>query len=141
MGDVSLELVEEMFAIARLMKEEMSCTNDQFHVSMLQIQALRFLDRNPGSTMSDLAKHFLIELPSATSLANRLVGDGWVRRQEDPDDRRVVKLALTEKGQTMLRTGMDRHRKKLAEILSYLSDGEKSDLLAILRVLSGKLRK
>lgn len=139
--DNSNELAEVMFTIFRQMKAKMSFTNNFIHLSILQIHALMFLCHNKNVDMSDIAEYFHIELPSATSLINKLCDHQLVRRYEDPEDRRLVKITLTGEGGKLVERAMCERRKKLEKMLSYLSDREKADLLKILRTLNTRLQQ
>lgn len=134
-------LVEMMFKVFRLMKGEMSYSNNLIHLSILQIQALIFLNKSKRASMGDIADYFHIELPSATSLLNKLYDMKLVKRHEDPEDRRIVLITLTKSGETLLKEAMCVRKKKLEKILLYLSEKQKQDLLNILETLNSKLRK
>jgi DNA-binding MarR family transcriptional regulator len=66
--------------------------------------------------MSALADALLIARSSCTRLVARLVDEGWVEREADPADGRVVWVALTAAGRAALRraaivhlAGIDEH--------------------------------
>lgn len=139
--DNTIELVEIMFKISRQMKQEMSFTNNLTHLSILQIQTLIFLSQNKNISMGDIAEYFRIELPSATTLLNKLNDQKLVKRHDDIDDRRLVRISLTEKGKTLLKKAMTQRRKKVEKILSYLSEKEKIELLSILKTLNSRLQQ
>ena len=139
--DNTFDLMEMLFKISRLMKEKMSFRNDLIHLSVLQIQTLVYLSQNEKVSMSDIAQHFLIELPSATSLINKLVDQDLVKRYEDQQDRRLVMITLTETGKIMFEQAMSQRKKKFEKILSYLSAKEKQNLLSIFKTLDNKLQK
>lgn len=133
------ELVEALFKVARLMKGEMSYTNNIIHLSILQIQTLIFLNKNKKVSMGDIANNFHIELSSATSLLNKLYEMKLVMRLEDKDDRRLVIITLTDEGKALLKEAMCERKKKLEKILLYLSEKQKSELQDILKTLNNKL--
>lgn len=135
------ELVELMFSISRRMKEEMSYTNKLTHLSVLQIQTLKFLNQNKKTSMGDIAEYFQIELSSATSLLNNLCDHKLVKRYDDEQDRRLVRITLTDKGKTLFEQAIKERRKKIEKILSYLSKKEKTELLTILKTLNNRLQK
>ena len=137
----TFELVDLMFKIFRLMKEEMSFTKNLTHLSILQIQTLIFLKHNKKNSMTDIAEYFRIELPSATSLLNKLCDQKLVKRYEDENDRRLVMITLTDEGKALLKQVMCQRRKKIEKVLSYLSKKERSDLANILKTLNNKLQK
>lgn len=140
-NDHTLELTELMFNTFRLMKEEMSFTNNFMHLSVLQIHALIFLKHNNNVTMSDIADYFQIELPSATNLVNILCDQKLVKRYENPDDRRLVMITLTDDGKKLLKQVIMERRKKLEKVLSYLSDQDRNHLYKIFETLYDKLKK
>ena len=135
------KLIEEMFGMFRHMRSEMSFTNNFIHLSILQIQALMFISHNEHVSMSDLADYFRIELPSATSLVNKLCEQKLVNRYEDLKDRRLVRIGLTEDGKKLTEEAMCHRRKKVEKMLSYLSEKEKTELMSILKTLSTKLQQ
>ncbi len=139
--DITFELMETMFGTVRLLKEKMSHSNNLSHLSILQMQTLFFLNHHEKTTMSDIADYFHIELPSATSLMNKLSDQKLVKRHEDPKDRRLVRITLTDKGKDLLRQTMTDHRKIMEKMLSYLSETEKGHLLSILKTLRDRLQK
>ncbi len=140
-NDITIELMETMFGVVRLIKEEMSHSHNLSHLSILQMQALFFLNQHENTMMSDIANYFHIELPSATSLMNKLYDQKLVKRHEDPKDRRLVRITLTDKGKNLLQQAMNDRRKTMENILSYLSEKEKERLLSILKTLRGCLQK
>jgi DNA-binding MarR family transcriptional regulator len=137
------ELVEMIFTVSRLMKDEMSYTNNFIHLSILQIQTLFFLNHHKHEhvSMSEIAAYFTIELPSATSLLNKLYDLHLVARHADPQDRRLVLISLTDEGKKLLEQAMHDRRKKLEKMLSYLSGNEKIELFNIIKTLNTKLQK
>jgi DNA-binding MarR family transcriptional regulator len=63
--------------------------------------------------------------PSAvTPLVDRLVDHGYVRREEDRQDRRVTRLLVTDAGLELLRRMMAGRREMMAELLRQLSAEE-----------------
>jgi DNA-binding MarR family transcriptional regulator len=139
--DNTVELIELMFKTFRLMKGEMSFTKDLIHLSVLQIHTLIYLKQNDKVTMSNVAEHFHIELSSATSLLNILCDQKLVKRYEDEKDRRLVIVALTDKGKTLLKQVMGERKEKIEKILLYLSKKERNELYNILLGLNTRLQK
>lgn len=139
--DTTTEIIETMFKVSRLMKQEMSYTNNLMHLSMLQIQTLIYIHKHENTSMSGIAEYFRIELPSATSLVTKLCDQKLVERFDDPQDRRLVRITLSAEGKTLLERAQHERKAKAEKILSYLSTREKSELLTILHTLNIKLQK
>ncbi|CAN5576946.1 MarR family transcriptional regulator [soil metagenome] len=55
-------------------------------------------------TQKELAARMGIEEPTLAGLLNRLEADGWVRRQESPNDRRCKIVHLRKRSKTVLDT-------------------------------------
>ena len=64
--------------------------------------AIRGHDDSRGPTIGDAAGYLFLRHHSAVGLVDRAESAGLVERVEDQDDRRVVRLRLTEKGQAIL---------------------------------------
>jgi DNA-binding MarR family transcriptional regulator len=55
-----------------------------------------------GPTIGDIASYLLLRHHSAVELINRAQAGGFVERQRDSDDARVVRLRLTEQGEACI---------------------------------------
>lgn len=93
------------------------------------------LDRGSVS-MGELAIARNVALNTATSLVDRLVANGLVERRGDPDDRRVVRVVLTPRGQTLLLRLRAVRRAAIRGVLDELSDEEIDRVLAALPALA-----
>lgn len=54
-----------------------------------------------GSSVKDIASRIQLDSPAVTGLIDRLVKEDLVTRMEDPEDRRSLKIYLTEKGRRL----------------------------------------
>src|SRR5256885_7713936 len=97
------KFIEVMFKSSRLFREGMHYSSNIAQLSFLQIQALAYLKYHNNAQMSEVAEHFRIELPSATSLLNKLVTLQLVKRLQDEKDRRLVRVVLTNEGLNILK--------------------------------------
>ena len=131
--------MESLFKISRWMKGQAVYRNDICQLTMLQLQTLIFLKQHNNAQMTEIAKHFNIELPSATSLVNKLCKTGLAERKADPKDRRLVRISLTEQGYSFFEEAMKERLEKMDIILSYLSEEEKKNLKRIVDTLMDKL--
>jgi DNA-binding MarR family transcriptional regulator len=74
--------------------------------------------RGHGSppSLGDIADHLLLRHHSAVELVDRAVRSGLVERVSDPDDHRVVRIALTKDGDRRLRALSAAHLEELSRI-------------------------
>lgn len=101
------------------------------------MQALIFLQRNPGCISADLSA-FLGVVPTTTSaLVDRLVRLGLVNRARTESNRRVVLLGLTDAGEDVTNRIIAEQNEHCRIMLSALSDGEREPFLrAALKISS-----
>ncbi len=78
--------------------------------------AVRGHDDPRGPTIGDIAGYLLLRHHSAVELAQRAEGLGLIQRVPDPDDRRVVRLVLTDKGSNALEQLAALHVQELARL-------------------------
>jgi DNA-binding MarR family transcriptional regulator len=135
------QIVLAMFTLSRSMKDGMKFDSATAQLTLLQIHALMFIDKHEQVTMTEVAKQFDISLPTATALSDKLVRAGLIARQNDANDRRIVKLVLTQKGNDLLTKAMRQRSTKVSKMLSYLSSEEKQQLLHIMQRLLAGIQK
>jgi DNA-binding MarR family transcriptional regulator len=66
-----------------------------------QYQLLRLLWESDGLTPRELADRLVVEMPTVTRTVQRLIRDGFARREAHPMDARSVRIYLTEKGRRL----------------------------------------
>jgi len=67
-------------------------------VTPIQVMLLFFLQKNDGSSLTQISQGLMLENPTVTGLIDRLEKSGYVKRSDHPNDRRVYLIYLTEKG-------------------------------------------
>ena len=135
------QIAEMMFALSRSLKEEMTFDSETLQLTVLQFQALIFIKKNKDVLMGDIAWHFKISLPTATVLSDKLVNSGLVKRERSENDRRIVNVSLTQKGEKMLKTAMKQRHQKVNKMLSLLSMEDRKQILNILKNLISNIQK
>jgi len=93
-------------------------------LSIPQFRTLRFVQRNPDSSLSDLADYLGVTLPSASKLVDGLVKQELISRQESTADRRRLTLVLTQNGDSLVNSARDSAQADLMQILGCLSEDE-----------------
>lgn len=105
---------------------------ERFGVSMAQSFVLFSLLENDGATLSEIGALAHIENSSLTTMVDKLEKEGLVERSLYPQDRRVIKLFLTDAGRRLavdvLATGAQFNQQlcdKLGDLQPNLIDGLK----------------
>jgi DNA-binding MarR family transcriptional regulator len=90
-------------------------------------------------TMSDLARHQAVSLPTMSRSVDMLVRRGWVERGAGRNDRRQSMVRLTPRGRRVLADIQQRAELHVAATLAPLAGAERLQLVAALRMLTGVL--
>jgi DNA-binding MarR family transcriptional regulator len=94
--DLARALTATFFGVVQRMKQHSARKAAEWDMSVAQVRALYAL-REPLS-MRELAERLYLDPSNLTALVDRLEVLGLVERQADPDDRRVKRLVITDKG-------------------------------------------
>ncbi len=129
------QLLDGLFAIWRLMRRAIS-TNQQSTLTLEQFWLLRQLWQQGPMTIGELAATLGITPGSVTIACKRLEKDGYVTRDRQAQDERVVLVALTPEANEILEVWLARRREVFARFLEQLEPGEQVDLMRMIeRVL------
>jgi len=107
-------------------------------LSMPQIGALFHLKRGGTTGISNISDDLGVTSAAASQMLDRMVQQELILRLEDPDDRRVKKIILTEKGGRILEELLNVRQAWLEELATALSPGEKEQIIAALKILIAK---
>jgi DNA-binding MarR family transcriptional regulator len=103
------------------------------------LAALRRSGPDFRRTSGQLATVGLISTGGLTQRIDRLEHDGFVERQRDPDDRRVVYVQLTERGRELVDSILTSHFEEQERMVGFLSAAERRQLARLLAVLEASL--
>src|SRR6478735_5811217 len=85
-------------------------------VSSTQLRVLVFIATRGPQNPGDIAVELGVHASNATRTSEKLVRAGLIERQEDPEDRRYVKLTLTVAGEKLVEQVIAHRRNALAEV-------------------------
>lgn len=109
-------------------------------LSLIHLNVLAVLDADGPLPMRGLAETLDVSQASATGIIDRMEQRGLVERRRDDDDRRVVRVALTDEGRTLIAGMATERREHLALMLDHLTDDELAGFLLGVRAL-GRARE
>jgi len=108
-------------------------------ISFPEIFVLGQLSSNEKPSMSELGRSISMDLSSLTRTVDELVKKEFVARKRDPEDRRMVRVALTAKGKKIIRRFEEARKKHIESILRQMTSQERRDLLNILKTLHTRI--
>jgi DNA-binding MarR family transcriptional regulator len=95
--------------------------NQSYHV-------LRILQKRGPLAISTVGSRLAIAKQNMTGLIDRLEADGLVERRHDPSDRRIVNIAVTEKGGVFLSEATEGMKQIITRNLAGLSAANLDEL-------------
>jgi DNA-binding MarR family transcriptional regulator len=116
------------------------CYARESGLSMSQLGALFHIHRIGSSGVTDLGDHLGVTSAAASQMLERLVQQGLILRSEDPSDRRVKQIVLTDKGFQVLHESMRTRQNWLHDLAETLTDSEKETITAALDVLIDRVQ-
>lgn len=99
-----------------------------FGITNPQFNALLALRDNPNITMGDLCDKLFLACSTATDLVDRMEKNGFLERKRDSQDRRVIRLSISERGKEVISEVIAARRRYVSSILEKLSEEEISQL-------------
>lgn len=109
--------------------------------SMSQLSTLVIIHKRGTSAISDIGDELGVTKAAVSQLLDRMVGDGLLSRVEDPHDRRVKQIHLTEKGRRMLQDSLDARHGWINDLADALTDSEKEQIGQAIDILVSKAKQ
>lgn len=120
--------LELLHALKQFVQKTIEKELGPHQVSMVHGHILRFVAEQKGVTMKTLAAHLHVTPPSATSMTEGLVTKGWLARETDAKDRRVVRVLVTPQGRAVMRKVRASLAREWGQLLDSLNSKERKYL-------------
>lgn len=75
----------------------------EFDLNRSQAGVLFTLHQKDSMSQKELASYLNVSPPSITSSIQKMEREGYLTRRPDPDDQRIMRLSLTEKGESCIK--------------------------------------
>jgi len=131
------ELSKYIEALAYRMKvtEQNACNE----VNLQEMQVLSFLSLHPGAKMTEIAEYLMVGLSNLTAIVDKLVAKHLTQRDRSEEDRRGVLASLTTEGKAVAAAHRSQKLDLARQMLSALNASDQEKLMAIMRMIVGKL--
>lgn len=106
-----------------------------FGITSPQFDALLFLHRDGDLPMGSLCDRMSLACSTVTDLVDRMEKGGYVARERDQNDRRVIRVRLLPRGEDMVAKVMAARLAYLTGVLESLPHGERAKAIAALEVI------
>jgi DNA-binding MarR family transcriptional regulator len=113
---------------------------DETGLSFSQISILMRLVHDKGTGVSEMGEQLGVTNAAASQAVERLVQLDLIERTEDPEDRRAKRLALTQKGRTLIEQGIEARSKWIEGVMDVLTPEQQNMIISALTLLNEAAR-
>jgi len=110
-------------------------------LSRSMIGTLFHLSHRDHTGVTDLGEHLGVSSAAASQMLERLVEEGFIQRSEDPDDRRMKKITLTEKGYQVMKESVSIQLGWIEKLSVSLTEEEKNQISTVINLIIEKAEK
>jgi DNA-binding MarR family transcriptional regulator len=138
----TVRLTLRLLATSRLVEREVDALfRARFDSTIARFDFLSALDRHGGLTLGEVSQSLLVSNGNVTQLRTRLEEDGLIESEQDEDDRRVQRVRLTRKGESVFKQMAKAHAARVDDLLGDLSQADKNALMRLLDAAKSSLRR
>ena len=145
MNNIKQELFKEFFATliktSRIAEKNVNYSLEDKTATILQMQGLSYLSESPNSTVSELARALNMSSSSIAQFTDRLNENQLISRKPDVNDRRIVRLNLSDKGKAGIVETRKRMFLKMGKVLNLITETDLKDLIRIQKKILHSLEK
>ncbi len=125
-----------VYLLAKAYQRAVGCAKRRlaaYGITPIQQLVLAGLCRDEGVSAGDLGKKLTLDPATLSGILDRMAEKGWVDKQTDPDDKRLLRIYLTDEARKLEPILMEERDKANEEILRNLSLEEKVLLKRLLK--------
>ena len=134
------ELIEEMIELQRRVdRDRRQYELDawmRLNLSIGQVKVLFFISNRGSTTTGKLAAVLKVTPTNMTGIIDRLLEKKLITRTGDPDDRRVLVLRTTTRGEELVAELRQKRKERMTEIFSRFTEEEAKIVLQSLKILA-----
>jgi DNA-binding MarR family transcriptional regulator len=137
-SDTASKLVHDIVATADLFLRESTRLFRPQGLTAAQFNVLNLLaapEAAGGLSQRELADMLVVDRSNVTGLIDRMEKAGWVRRADDPADRRVYRVQFTASGKKLWQKVAPAYADVVRQVTERLGERQMRDALALLATL------
>jgi DNA-binding MarR family transcriptional regulator len=122
------EIIELQRQVRRALRGYVPDAWMNLNLTIPQLKSLFLIAREGSMNTKSLAEELGVTPSNVTGIIDRLVKQGLVSRQENTEDRRMLQIQVTDKGETILTGLREETISSMSEVLARMSVEELSSL-------------
>ena len=137
---LAAELLELWHHLMRGSSQQMYALITELDISITQMKTLHALSESAREiSVKQVSDRLNLSLPGASRIVDALLRRGWVERREDPDDRRMKRIGITDAGREIIERIETARLVGLEQYANSLTAEQRSRLSAALSDLPHRL--
>lgn len=133
-ADCAREVLDVVPAVMRPLRQQMR-SHREAGLSVPQFRAMCFAERYDGASLSAVADHLDLSLPTVSRMVNGLVQRGYLQRKSSEDDRRHMCLSIRPRGKAIMQAARAATLEFFIEKFRSLTAGQRGALVSTMRAL------
>ena len=126
------ELLVDLFNYILLI-EEKNLRDQGVKLSMTEVHILEAIQKSESNMMSAIAKRLMVTQGTLTVSTSKLVKKGYVERVKDEKDKRIVRLTLTDKAESIMQIHNQFHEAMIEKLLNDLEVDKEEEVIKWLK--------
>jgi DNA-binding MarR family transcriptional regulator len=138
----TVRLSLRLLTTSRLIEREVDALmRARFDSTIARFDFLSALDRHGPLTLGEVSQHLLVSNGNVTQLRTRLTEDGLIETSQDEADRRIHRVRLTKRGESVFRQMAKAHAARVDQLLNDLTQTDKQALMRLLDGAKASIRR
>jgi DNA-binding MarR family transcriptional regulator len=139
--DPASEIIDALAPLLAHQRRRWAARCQAHGLSIIGFQVLALLEMHGAIPMGRLADELDVALPNATGIIKRMAERGLVERTHGEQDRRVVRVDLTDAGRQLIGEMEAGRRQRMNALIGALDAAQQRRLLQAVRDLHGAARR
>ena len=135
------EAISVLIRVYKITETGTTGSRGKKHLNPVDMQTLLFVGDRTDCIANDVAQHLRIAPTTASSVIDRLVRKGLLLRKRTEENRRVVRLRLTEAGRNVHDRLLDYQLTNCRAMLAALEPGEQETFLKLISIIAAKVSR
>lgn len=136
-------LMNKMRLLIARRKQKLEVPQAEFAVLVAIVERSRMLENGEemSASTSEVAKHMGATMPAASKTIRNLTMKGYVKQMQSQTDRRIIHLALTEKGKEILQKSNEKRHEIMQGVFEKFGEVKTAQLLKLMSELFDLMEK
>jgi DNA-binding MarR family transcriptional regulator len=116
--------------------KSLSTTTSSDELNLQELKILDFIGQHESCIMREVAEHLKVAVSTMTGVIDKLEDKGFVKRERNDEDRRIVRVMLTAKGQKIYQSFVESHIELSRRMLQSLEENEQEKYLELTKKIA-----